>query len=133
MKRLAIVALLAGCVSAVSLWTAPTGTLPTAQADSGECSTKGKCPLHDWMESEMDAAVDKGDAKALAAAYEKLAGWAPDPKWNEGAESWSKMAKEGAELAKKGDIDGARKLCKSCHKAFRSKYKEAFRSNALPK
>jgi hypothetical protein len=133
MKRLAIVTVISACVSVLALWTLPSGTLPRAQADGGECDKKGTCPLHDWMESEMDAAVEKGDAKALAASYEKVAGWAPDPKWNEGAEGWSKIAKDGAELAKKGDIEAARKLCKTCHKAFRAKYKEAFRTKALPK
>lgn len=110
-----------------------TSMQPTARADDDVCSVKGKCPLHDWMQSEMDAAVDKEDAKALASAFDTLVGWAPDPAWNTGAESWSKLSKEGAALAKAGDIAGARKLCKSCHKAFRNKYKEAFRSKALPK
>jgi cytochrome c556 len=81
----------------------------------------------------MEGPEEKGDTKALAAAYEKLAAMAPDPKWNEGESGWAAISKAGAEAAKKGDMVAAKAQCKSCHKAWRGKYKDSFRSKPLPK
>jgi len=129
MKRVGIVLGLFVCVGGLALF-----SLPRAHAD-GACGEEGQpsCPLQGWMETNLDANVDKGDMKAVAAAYEKLAGFAPDPKWNEGDSGWSKIAKAGGEAAKKGDLAGAKAQCKTCHKAWRSKYKDAFRTKAVPK
>jgi hypothetical protein len=130
MKRFAIVVSLFGCVSALALV-----SLPRVHAEAPACGETGQpdCPLQGWMNANMDANVDKGDMKALAAAYEKLAGWAPDPKWNDGDTGWSKIAKAGADAAKKGDAVAAKAQCKTCHKAWRSKYKEQFRTKPVPK
>lgn len=111
------------------------GSAPSAQAAGAACGEKGQpsCPLQGWMEKEMDPLVEKGDTKALALAFEKVAKFAPDPKWNTGDPSWAAISKEGAEAAKKGDLKAAKATCKSCHKAFREKYKTSFRTTALPK
>jgi hypothetical protein len=108
--------------------------LPRAQADAA-CGGKGQpaCPLQGWMEENMDPAVDKGDTKALAAALEKVAKWSPDPSWNSADPSWSKIASDGAAAAKSGDMAAVKATCKSCHKAFRDKYKKGFRSKPVPK
>jgi len=102
---------------------------PSAKAGDAACGEKGQpsCPLQGWMETNMDKAVEKSDAKALAAAFEKAASFVPDPKWNQGDSGWSKIASAGALAAAKGDIAGAKKECKSCHKAWRDKYKGSFR------
>lgn len=127
MKRLVWVLLLSGGLTAAVLM-----QQPKVQAE-GTCGAKGQpsCPLQGWMEKNMDPAVEKNDAKALAAAFEKAAGFAPDPKWNEGADSWSKISKDGAAAAKSGDIAAAKKLCKSCHKAWRDKYKAEHRTKPI--
>jgi len=108
--------------------------LPRAQAE-GACGAKGQpsCPLQGWMEQNMDPAVDKGDMKALAAALTKVSKWAPDPSWNTADPSWSKISTDGAAAAAKGDVAAVKATCKSCHKAFRDKYKTSFRTKPVPK
>jgi len=110
------------------------GTGSTAQAD-GTCGAKGQppCPLQGWMENNVDPAVNKGDTKALAGLFEKIAKFNPDPKWDTENPSWSGIAKAGADAAKAGDLAGAKAQCKSCHKAFREKYKTSFRMKPVPK
>ena len=127
MKRFAIVALLGAAVLAGS-------TLyeqPKASADDDECKPAGKCPLHDWMDKELQGPMDAGDLKKVAAGFEKLAGLAPDPKWNDGATGWKKIATDGATAAKAGDAKAAGAACKSCHKTWRKEYKEKFRSKPV--
>lgn len=123
MKRLVWVLVMSGGLTAAALM-----QHPTVQAE-GTCGAKGQpsCPLQGWMEKNMDPAVEKNDTKALEKAFEKAAGFAPDPKWNEGADGWSKIAKEGAAAAKSGDMAAAKKTCKTCHKAWRDKYKAEHR------
>lgn len=128
MKRLVTVLFVSGAVAVAALLVQQ----PAAQAGD-TCGGKGQpsCPLQDWMEKNMDGAVEKGDAKALAAAFEKSAALAPDPKWNDGDNGWTKIAKAGAAAAKSGDIAAAKKECKSCHKAWRDKYKKEFRTKPV--
>jgi cytochrome c556 len=100
-----------------------------ARAD-GACGEKGQphCPLQGWMETNMQDPMDKKDLKAVAAALEKAAKFAPSPKWNEGPTGWAKLATDGAEAAKKGDFALTQASCKSCHKAWRNQYKKEFRT-----
>src|SRR5689334_11698035 len=126
MKRFAIVAVMAAAVFAGSFY-----DQPKASAEDDEACKGGKCPLHDWMEKELQEPMDAGDLKKVAAGFEKLAAYAPDPKWNEGDNGWSKLAKDGATAAKAGDAKAAGASCKSCHKAWRKEYKEKHRSKPL--
>lgn len=128
MKRLVTVLVMSGAIAAAALMVQQ----PAAQAE-GACGGKGQpsCPLQGWMEKNMDSAVEKEDAKALAAAFEKSATLVPDPKWNEGDNGWAKIAKAGADAAKSGDIAAAKKECKTCHKAWRDKYKKEFRTKPI--
>ena len=123
MKRLVSVLVVSGAIAAAALMQEP-----AARAEEA-CGAKGQpsCPLQGWMEKNMDAAVEKKDAKALAAAFEKSVGFVPDPKWNDGENGWEKVAKAGAAAANGGDIAAAKKECKTCHKAWRDKYKKEFR------
>lgn len=108
---------------------------PSARAAGGTCGEKGQpsCPLQGWMEKNMDEATKAGDTKALVGAFQQVAKFVPDPKWNQGDNSWASISKAGADAAAKGDLAGAKAQCKSCHKAFRDKYKASFRTVALPK
>ncbi|MCA9580652.1 MAG: hypothetical protein KC416_02590 [Myxococcales bacterium] len=106
--------------------------IPEVRADDDECSPK-ECPLHHWMEENTTKAVEDGDTKALAAALHKIEFMAPDKKWDEGKNSWAKIAREGATAAEKGDLKLARKSCKNCHKAWRKDYQKMFKDRPVPK
>jgi hypothetical protein len=123
MKRLVCVVLCSSVVAAAALM-----FQPAARAD-GTCGEKGQpsCPLQGWMEKNMDTASEAGDTKALAVAFEKAIGFVPDPKWNDGDNGWTKIAKDGEAAAKSGDLAAAKKTCKTCHKAWRDKYKATYR------
>lgn len=122
MKQVGVIVLLSMAVSAAAVL----GWQSTVRAD-------GDGPLAEWMESNLQAAVEAGDLARLATGLEKAATFAPDPTWNQGETSWEKIAKEGAAKAKAGDLAGARASCKSCHTAWRKKYKAQFRDRALPR
>jgi hypothetical protein len=128
MKRLAIVTTFAAAVAALSMW-----NLPEAAAEDAKCGEKGQpdCPLQGWMDKNLQAPLDGGDLAKVAAGLEKAAGMVPDPKWNDGATGWAKIAKEGAAAAKAGDTAGAKASCKSCHKAWRNQYKKEFRTKPV--
>jgi hypothetical protein len=104
-----------------------------AQADDDDECKGGKCPLMDWMNANMQAAYDKEDLKALEKHLNTAAGYAPDPSWNKGDNGWEKIAKGAAAKAKAGDFKGVRTSCKTCHKAWRKKYRAEHRSKKLPK
>lgn len=128
MKRFAIVTTFAAAVAALSLW-----NLPAASAEDAKCGEKGQpsCPLQGWMEKNVDEPMSKGDLAKVGVALEKVAGFAPNPKWNEGDNGWSKIAKDGAAAAKAGNADGVKASCKSCHKAWRNQYKKEFRTKPI--
>lgn len=129
MKRLWIVVAATGVVALSALGGAPVATAEAACGGDGQ----PPCPLQGWMEQHMQPPFEKEDLKALAAALEKAAKFAPDPKWNEGPNSWAKIANDAAAAAKAGDFKAARASCKSCHKAWRKQYRDQFRTKALPK
>lgn len=124
MKRFSMVLAVFGVVSGVALL-----DQPSVRAEDGQCGGKGQpsCPLQGWMEKNMQPPYDGKDMKKLEAALEQAAQLAPDPKWNEGDNGWSKIAKDGAAAAKAGKFDAVQQTCKSCHKAWRSKYKKEHR------
>jgi|SRR4051812_14771713 hypothetical protein len=110
-------------------------SMPSARADAAACGGKGQpsCPLQGWMETNMDGPTQKGDVKALVPAFKEVLKFVPDPAWNAGAQGWAAIANAGGEAAAKGDLAAAKASCKSCHKAFRDKYKASFRTKPLPK
>lgn len=128
MKRLAIVTTFMAAVAAISLW-----NLPGVQAEDAKCGEKGQpsCPLQGWMEKNLDDPMSAGDLAKVAAGLEKAAGFAPNPKWNDGDNGWAKIAKAGAEAAKAGKTDDVKAACKSCHKAWRKQYKQEFRTKPI--
>jgi len=128
MRRFAIVTTFAAIVGALALWQAP-----QAQAEEAKCGEKGQpnCPLQDWMEKHLQDAMDKNDLAAVGVSLEKVAAMVPDPKWNDGATGWAKIAKDGAAAAKAGKADEVKAACKSCHKAWRNQYKKNFRTRPV--
>jgi hypothetical protein len=77
-----------------------------------------------WMKANMAPAAANADADALAKALDYVSQHAPA-----GFTNWSKIAKDGADLARKKDVDGAKKSCKTCHDQYKAKYKEEMRDN----
>ncbi|MGD8858879.1 MAG: hypothetical protein PVI30_02640 [Myxococcales bacterium] len=128
MKRFSIVLMATALVSGLSMF-----DLPAAAADDAACGDKGQpmCPLQGWMDKNVQVPMEKGDLKAVAKAMKKAAGFAPDPKWNEGDKGWKKLAEEAAKVAESGDVKATKKACKTCHKAWRKKYKGEFRTRPV--
>lgn len=101
-----------------------------ARADDASCGSKeNPCPLQKWMRQNMAPALAAGDNAGLAAALDKVAANSPDASWT----TWSQLAKQGADAAKKGDTAGAKASCKSCHDAYKDKYKAQYRTKPAPK
>src|SRR5690348_1098204 len=98
-----------------------------ASADAAACGTKeNPCPLQKWMRANMGTAAAAEDTAALAKALDKAATFSPDASW-----TWNKIAADGAAAAKKGDLAGAKASCKSCHDAYKDKYKTQFRAKPV--
>lgn len=129
-KRFAIVLGAGALVAATALVGAP-----SAQAGDAKCGEEGQpmCPLQEWMEKNMQAALDANDLAKLATLLDQAAAFAPDPKWHEGDKGWEKIAKDGAAKATAGDLKAVQATCKSCHSAWRKQYKAQHRPRALPK
>jgi len=129
MKRLMCVLVVSGLVAAAALV-----KQPTARAGSADtCGEQGQpaCPMQAWMEKFANPPIDDKDLKALEIVFERSAKLVPDPKWNEGDTGWAKLAHDGAAAARSGDFAEAKKLCKSCHKVWREKYREQFRTRPI--
>jgi len=129
MKRLMCVLVVSGFVAGAALVKQPTVRAGSADA----CGEQGQpaCPMQAWMEKYADPPIDNKDLKALEIVFERSAKLVPDPKWNEGENGWAKIAQEGAAAARSGDFAQAKKQCKSCHKAWREKYREEFRTKPI--
>lgn len=80
--------------------------------------------LKDLMK-KMGAASSAGDAKALAPIFVKTKAMAKPEFAN-----WGSMSDQGKAAAEKGDLDGAKASCKSCHDAYRAEYKTKYGSKA---
>jgi hypothetical protein len=118
-------------LASVMVGAAALGALPmtasTASADDAACGGKeNPCPLQKWMRTNMGPALANNDMPGLAKALDHAAGFSPDASW-----TWAQMAKAGAEAARKGDVAGAKASCKSCHDAYKDKYKTQFRTRPV--
>jgi hypothetical protein len=115
--------LLAGVVGAAAL-----ASLPAIASADDACGSKDNpCPLQKWMRANMGPALANGDMPGLAKALDQAVAFSPDPSW-----AWAKIAKDGADAARKGDAAGAKASCKACHDAHKDKYKAQFRTKAVP-
>jgi hypothetical protein len=102
-----------------------------AAITEAECGKPGlaPCPLQAWMRANVAAPLASNDFALLAASLEKAAQIAPDAGWS----SWATSARAGAAAAKKSDVAGVRASCKSCHDAWREKYREKYRARPAPR
>jgi hypothetical protein len=98
-----------------------------APAKEFACGDAAKpCPLQGWMRTKLAAASTRGDAEGLAKGFDFLASNPPP-----GYSDWAPIARQGAGLARKKDIEGSKAACQSCHSKYKSKYKEELRDRAL--
>jgi hypothetical protein len=75
------------------------------------------------MRGQMTAA---STGPALEAAFNRVAGLSPNGGW-----AWASIAKKGAELAKAGDVPGAKAQCKACHEQHKDAYKKQYRAKKI--
>lgn len=89
-----------------------------------DCGAKGQemCPMQKWMKEVMLKAAKSKDAEKLSAALSEAA-----KKPVEGYDEWVEIATKGAKAAADGDIKGAKKTCKSCHKLYKKQYIKTLR------
>lgn len=107
--------------------------LPSTPAAALVCGEKGqpRCPLQAWMEDHLQSALDHEDLPTLAKGLTRAATFVPDPSWNSGAQGWATIASGAADAAKRVDMAAVKAACKSCHKAWRAKYKDMFRTRPI--
>ena len=65
----------------------------------------------------MARAMSGGDADTIARGLRTIA-----DKPVEGYVEWTAIAEEGVAKAREGDIRGAKKTCKKCHKLYQKEY-----------
>lgn len=122
----------------------PPAPPPTTAADGGQaassdggaataatCTGRGDdlCPLQAFMKRTLQPAVKAGRG---VAELTKVAGWAPDPSWNEGERAWRATAEAAAAAAREGDRARLQAACKACHTAWQKRYKAEFRTRPVP-
>jgi hypothetical protein len=90
--------------------------------------TPKDAPLLFWMQAHTAAALRQGDSAALAAALEELATFAPK---EPGYPNWASIAKDGADAARAGSVEGVKAACRGCHAQYRASYKAALRARPL--
>jgi cytochrome c553 len=94
-----------------------------ASADPPACgTTDNPCPLQKWMRGNMGTPLASGDMGSLGAAFDHVATLSPDPSWA----VWAQAASAGSTAAKNKDSAGVKAACKTCHDAFKDKYKAQF-------
>jgi hypothetical protein len=101
-------------------WEALAGDDGPDFVEGKKCECPGGCAMLKWMKSAMAGAVSSGDKDKIAKALEHIAG-----KPVAGYGEWASLAKQGAEAAKKGDIDAAKQSCKGCHEKYQKKYQDS--------
>ena len=123
-----------GLVAGIVLGAAAIAAAPAASADDVCGSKENPCPLQKWMRQNMASANASGDMGALVADFDKVSKIAPDPKWNgpDAKANWDAIAKAGQAAAKASDPAAVKAACKTCHDAFKDKYKAQFRTRPVP-
>lgn len=103
----------------------PSGA-PTSTAV--ECGTRPlpDCPLQAWMKANANPPTLTGDLPGLAAALDKMIGFAPP-----GYTNWSSISKDGAAAARAGDLSAAKAACRACHDQYKQKYKTEIRARKI--
>jgi hypothetical protein len=81
------------------------------------------------MQDHTAAALRRGDSAALATDLDEVATFAPkEPAYA----NWASIARDGADAARAGSLDGVKAACRGCHAQYRAAYKAAMRARPLP-
>jgi hypothetical protein len=104
----------------------PPGPAP-APAPAACGTSDNPCPLQKWMRANMGTPLAAGDMDALGKALDHAAGLSPDASWAQ----WTQFAKQGSTAAAAKDLTGVKASCKSCHDAFKDKYKTQYRARPV--
>ncbi len=86
-----------------------------------------QCALQRIMRADISIATANEDKASLALALDRIAAVSPDPSW-----TWEKIAKEGADAARRGDLAEAKKSCGACHVPYKSEWRTRHRTRAVP-
>jgi len=101
-------------------------TTRAAGADAGP--SRVEAPLLWWMREHTAAALRQGDSTALAAALDQLVTFAPkEPAY----ENWASIARDAADAARAGSVDGVKAACRECHAQYRNPYKDQMRARPV--
>ena len=90
-------------------------------------SDQPDCPLQSGMKGNSARAMKAGDHAQLEKAFRRIDQMAPP-----GYTDWSTIARDGLKAAESSDLDGCRRACKSCHDAYKAKYRGERRGAAIP-
>jgi len=110
--------------------TATVTAAPSAdEAKDFPCGEKGEplCPMQKWMKKNIAKSVSAGDLPSIAKHLQFIADHPV-----EGYDDWTEMAEEGVKAARADDLKGAKKSCKTCHKAYQKKWRKTRRDEAWP-
>jgi hypothetical protein len=125
--------------SAAPTATAPAKVTATATASASASAPAGpkvfacgggdkpKCPLQNWMNSNMKPGMSSGDPAKVAALLKKIASMAPP-----GYANWAKISNDAAAAVEsKKDVNAAKPSCTKCHEEYKTKYKTEDRDRAI--
>jgi hypothetical protein len=102
-----------------------------ASADPPACGTSDNpCPLQKWMRTNMGTPMAAGDLDTVGKALDNTPGLNPDPTW---ATVWNQSSAAGSAAAKNKDTAGVKASCKTCHDAYKDKYKTQYRTRPVNK
>jgi len=110
-----------------------TGAVAANDEVPDPCGERGQpmCPLQEYMKRTVMPAMKAG--RGLDVELAKVAGWAPDPSWNEGEHGWRATAEQGVEAARANDQTKIKATCKACHGAWQKRYRAEFRRRPVPR
>lgn len=86
------------------------------------------CPLQAWMKVNAGPPAKTGDIELLAGAFDAIADFAPHAS---AYPNWASIARDGANVARRGRVDAARVACVSCHEQYRARFRRDLREVPL--
>jgi len=106
-------------------------TLPLAVVLAAGLAAAGnpKTLLGKWMQPNVGVPMSSGDLETVQKSLQLVAD-KPPPKKD--YPNWVAMSEQGADAARKQDVDGVKKSCKDCHDTYREKYKNEQASRPFP-
>ncbi|MFO0676465.1 MAG: hypothetical protein U0169_08025 [Polyangiaceae bacterium] len=110
-----------GLVGAVVLAVAASAFSPAV------ANAEGGTTLKAWMKTNLGGPMAAADLAAVGKGLTAAGKLGPSdyPKWKS-------IADEGAAAAAKGNTDGVKASCKSCHDLYKADYKKKYKDRTVP-